>query len=190
VSSLVFIGDSLTEWYDWQARFPGYGVLNLGIAGETIEGLVNRLDRIILALEDPDCIFIMTGINNVAMEDYEIIHEYKRIINRFFSVFRKTEIVIQSLLPADLPWLDKGVITALNKELKGLAGNFTAHYLDVYGAFIGPDGILIREYLADDGVHLSDKGYEVWALVVEGYLHGPEGPTGARVPLSIARGRS
>lgn len=169
---LVFIGDSLTEWYDWQARFTEYEVLNLGVAGETIEGLSNRLDRIVLALAKPDYIFIMTGINNIAMEDYEIIREYKRVVNRFFSVFHKTSLVIQSLLPVDRSWISGGIIPDLNSALKTLAKDFMADYLDVYGAFIGPDGKLIREYLADDGVHLSDKGYEAWAGIVEGYLYG------------------
>jgi len=30
---IAFIGDSLTEYFDWQNRFPEYEVMNLGIAG-------------------------------------------------------------------------------------------------------------------------------------------------------------
>lgn len=172
---LVFIGDSLTEWFDWQARFPGYAALNLGAAGETIEGLANRLDRIILSLGSPDYIFIMTGINNIAMEDYDILREYKRILNRFFSVFHKSTIVIQGLLPVDLSWVDNTVVRGLNASLRDLAKNFMADYLDVYDAFVDSDGKTVREYLMDDGVHLSAKGYAAWAGVVEDYLSQREG---------------
>jgi len=37
--TILFIGDSLTEFFDWQKRFPGHKVVNLGSAGETVETL-------------------------------------------------------------------------------------------------------------------------------------------------------
>lgn len=62
----------MTEFFDWQQRFPEHRVMNLGIAGETVDGLLGRMDRVLLALHDPDLIFVMSGINNIAMEDHEI----------------------------------------------------------------------------------------------------------------------
>ncbi len=47
MKNIVFIGDSLTGYFDWQKRFPDYDVKNLGIGGETVEGLMGRMDRII-----------------------------------------------------------------------------------------------------------------------------------------------
>jgi lysophospholipase L1-like esterase len=78
---LVFIGDSLTEWFDWQRRFPDYTVTNLGISGEPIEGLLERRDRIRSQLTDPDYIFLMTGINNIAMEQYDITGPFREIVS-------------------------------------------------------------------------------------------------------------
>ena len=66
LNHLVFIGDSLTQWGDWERRFPGYQVTNLGISGETVEGLLARRARIRARIENPDVIFLMTGINNLA----------------------------------------------------------------------------------------------------------------------------
>ena len=66
---LLFLGDSLIEYYDWAERFADYDVHNLGIAGETVEGLASRLGRILRELKAPDIVFIMSGINNMAMED-------------------------------------------------------------------------------------------------------------------------
>lgn len=168
--SLVFVGDSLTEWFDWQRRFPEYEVMNFGVAGEPVEGLLYRMDRILLGLQRPDVIFIMTGINNIAMEDYEITNTYRQIVNRFFSVFTKSVIVVQSILPVELSWVDNKHIRAQNESLKGIAKNFMAEYLDVYGLFIDSDGNTISEYLLEDGVHVSDKGYEVWSKAVEAFL--------------------
>lgn len=160
---LLFIGDSLTEYFDWQGRFPQHDIINSGVAGETIEGLAARIDRIILETGSPDMIFIMTGINNIAMEDYDIIHLYNRIINRLFSVFPKSTIVIQSILPVRLPWINNKIIRELNLSLRDIARDYMAEYEDIYAFFTDQEGNLIDSYLLEDGVHLSEKGYEVWS---------------------------
>ncbi|MCK7489345.1 MAG: hypothetical protein MZU79_03150 [Anaerotruncus sp.] len=93
---IVFLGDSLTEWFDWVAYFPQYEVLNLGVSGERVEELLDRLDRIHARIDEPDILFIMTGINNIAMDDYEITGYYRAVIERLTSWYPRTMIVIQS----------------------------------------------------------------------------------------------
>lgn len=43
-------------------------------------------------------------------------------------------------------------------------------YLYLHSSFIDSDGKPIKEYLMEDCVHLSEKGYRVWAKVVEDFL--------------------
>lgn len=171
---LVFVGDSLTEYFDWQNRFPASEVLNLGVSGETVEGLLVRLDRIIPAIQkggrNPDFIFVMTGINNIAMEDYEIIAVYREVIRAIAASFSESRLVIQSLLPVRIPWIDNTIIRQLNESLKQMAEDFKAEYLDLYPIFMSPGSEPKKEYLLDDGVHVSDKGYEVWSAALEDYL--------------------
>ncbi len=139
---LVFIGDSLTEYFDWQNRFPASEVLTLGVSGETVEGLLVRVDRIIPAIQkggrNPDFIFVMTGINNIAMEDYEIMAGYKAVVTAIAGSFSKSKLVIQSLLPVRIPWIDNTIIRQLNESLKQMAKDFKAEYLDLYPIFMGP----------------------------------------------------
>jgi len=168
--TLTFIGDSLTEWFDWQKRFPAYRVTNLGISGEPVEGLLNRLEKIRRTVDSPDYLFIMTGINNIAMEHYDIAGTYREIVSRLTSWFKNSTVVVQSLLPVRLEWIGDNVIKDINRHLHQLAKEFDAEYLDVYRLFIDSQGNPMRETLLDDGVHLSDKGYEVWADEVERFL--------------------
>jgi lysophospholipase L1-like esterase len=74
---LVFIGDSLTQWFNWQGRFPDYVVVNLGISGETVEGLLARRERIRSQINDPEDVFLMSGINNIANEQLPGINNRK-----------------------------------------------------------------------------------------------------------------
>ena len=167
---LVFIGDSLTEWFDWQERFPAYRVLNLGISGETVEELLDRRDRIRSRVEAPDVIFLMTGINNVLSEQYDITRPYAEIVRNLTTWYKGAKVVVQSLLPVDMPWIKNDTIRTINRHLGEIAREHGAEYLDVYAAYTDANGNPRPGLLSDDGVHLAGKGYDVWATVVEQYL--------------------
>jgi lysophospholipase L1-like esterase len=167
---LVFIGDSLTQWFDWQSRFPDYDVMNLGISGETVEGLLNRRERLRVQLVDPDVLFLMTGINNLANEQYELAEPYQEIVRNLTTWYKKSTLVVQSILPVELTWISNRIIMDTNRRLEQIAREHRADYLDVYRHFVDAAGNVRRGFLQEDGVHLSNKGYEAWASQVESYL--------------------
>ena len=51
---LLFIGDSLIQFFDWQKRFPAYQITNLGVAGESVQGLLARIPALNERMEAPD----------------------------------------------------------------------------------------------------------------------------------------
>lgn len=167
---LMFIGDSLTEFYDWNKRFPQDEVFNLGISGETVEELYERLPRVMSKINEADFIFIMTGINNIAMEDFDVLGAYRGIIKTLTSTYKNSTVVVQSTLPVALYWIDNRLIKSINMTLKEISEKYKAEYLDIYSLFIDENDKANRLCLLDDGVHISDKGYEVWSQAVEEYL--------------------
>ena len=170
MKNLVFIGDSLTELYNWQKRFPQYRLTNLGISGEPVDSLLDRRERIRASIEDPDFIFLMTGINNIAMEQYDIIGPCREIVRNLAIWYKKSKVVIQSILPVALEWISNNAIRDTNRHLEQIAREFSAEYLDVYSLFIDSNGKPKNEYFQDDGVHLTCEGYDVWASEVERFL--------------------
>jgi lysophospholipase L1-like esterase len=167
---LVFIGDSLTQWCDWEQRFPGYQVTNLGISGETVEGMLARRERIRTQIVNPDFIFLMTGINNIATGEYDIIPPYREIVRNLTTWYKQATVVVQSLLPVDGKWVSATVIQDINRQLKEIAREFNAEYLDVHRLFVDAQGLPKNGYLSDDGVHLAGKGYDAWAREVQQFL--------------------
>jgi len=170
MKQLVFIGDSLTEWYDWQRRFPEYRVSNLGIAGETVAGLLARRDRIRGRVDTPDVVFLMTGINDLANGNYAIHDAYREIVRNLTTWFKNATIVVQSVLPVDTFLVDKYVIHDANRTIAKTAHEYGATFLDVYPLFADEDGTPRPGYLSEDGVHLAVKGYAVWSGAVEQFL--------------------
>ena len=165
-NQFLFIGDSLIEFFDWQERFPDREVFNYGSAGETAEGLLGRLPNIINRVQSPDLVMIMTGINNVAMEDYGFLHTYEKIVARLKEAYGQTTIAMVSLLPVDLFFLGDA-IPRVNERLKDIAQNNSILYLDMYPLFLDENSRTIASYFEADGVHLSTYGYEVWSRALE-----------------------
>lgn len=168
----LFIGDSLIEFFNWQKRFPDNHVHNFGSAGETAEGLLARLPNIFKRTLSPDLVMIMTGTNNIAMEDYGFLSTYEKIIDLLQAKYAQTVIVMTSLLPIELFFLGDAVIR-VNKRLKAIARDKNIIYLDLYPLFLGKNKKAIASYYEADGVHLSTEGYEVWARALEETVFRP-----------------
>lgn len=162
----LFIGDSLIEFFNWQKRFPDYQVHNFGSAGETAEGLFSRLPGIINRVTEPDLVMIMTGINNIAMEDYGFLFTYEKIIGLLRESYGQAAIVMTSLLPIELFFLGEAV-PRVNKRLAETARNMHIIYLDLYPLFLDEVATPVKAFYDADGVHLSPEGYEVWARALE-----------------------
>jgi lysophospholipase L1-like esterase len=165
--NILFLGHSLIEFFDWQRRLPSHKVANLGVAGETVEGLLSRLEGIINAYPQADLIFIMTGINNVAMENLDFLAPYRRIIGKLSAAYPKANIYIHSLLPVLVDFIEPDNIREVNVSLKVFAADTGSEFIDLYRHFVDEHGMPLQDYLLDDGVHLTDKGYEVWSGVLE-----------------------
>jgi lysophospholipase L1-like esterase len=128
------------------------------------------MDAVCASTSDPDVIFLMTGINNIAMEEFGVTAPYGEILKRMTSHFRHSKVVVQSILPVRLPWAENERIAGVNLSLRELAEQFGATYLDLYSLFTDPAGAPIAVYLLEDGVHLSAAGYARWADAVEQFL--------------------
>lgn len=162
--TILFLGHSLIEFFDWQQRFPEHRVYNLGRAGETVEGLLSRTGGIIEKHPPPDLIFIMTGLNNVAMEDFDFLDSFREIIGKLSVAYPESRIFINSLLPTMLEEIPDESIRRVNRSLKVIAGETGAEFLDIYSTFTAKG---VEDCLLPDGVHLNNKGYALWAEAVE-----------------------
>jgi lysophospholipase L1-like esterase len=167
---LLFAGDSLIEYYDWQERFRDHKVANFGLAGESVQGLLGRIVKFPELFPEADMIFLMSGINNVAMGDTGFIGFYHVIVEKLLAAYPGSSVYVHSLLPVAVDFIDNGMIIDVNESLKKMAVELDVNFVDLHRRYALGDGSFVKEYLLDDGVHLSRAGYEVWASVVEGIL--------------------
>ncbi|MEA3374070.1 MAG: GDSL-type esterase/lipase family protein [Campylobacterota bacterium] len=163
---LIFLGDSLTAYNNWNRFGPHY---NGGIPGDTTDGLLYRLQHTLN--KQPDTVVLMIGINDLlqGVPLSQVKSNYTLLIDSLEAVER---LLILSNLPIarfdDRDELNAKVI-ALNIFLKSMVKERGLTYVDLYKHFTDGRGDLVDEYTSD-GVHLSEAGYRVWEEQLTSYL--------------------
>ncbi len=156
--TFLFLGDSLIADYDWQERMPHFTIINRGVPGETTQGLLTRIPAITQSIKDPEMILLMIGTNNLIIEDYSFLEPLRQIIVALTSQYPTTEVITNSLLPIQLPWLNMDALQQINAKIEPMTQQTGSCYLDMFTRFKPTP-----EFFQGDGVHLQRKAYELWS---------------------------
>jgi len=167
-SDIVMIGDSITFRAEWGEVLPGVLVINRGIGGDTVKGVLNRFDSI--KSTEASKAFIMIGVNDV-INDHpvkEIYAQYSLLVNKLKEsnitpYIQSTLYVGKSLYP-----LNKR-IGQLNQKLKELSINEGVAYIDV-NTKLAPNDLLGASFTSDD-IHMNGRGYLLWKDMILPYVY-------------------
>lgn len=176
--AIVMLGNSLTEQGLWSEYFPGKDVLNRGIGGDIIAGIIDRLPDILK--NRPSKIFITAGVNDILF--YDISKEqFEQGYAKIFEIIKqqqpKCKIYLGSLLPvnetvkSDNKFLvDKNnKIKAFNELIKAFAVEHDLKYIDIHSHML--EGTALSAGFTVDGIHLNEKGYLVWTSLLKPYIY-------------------
>ena len=164
------LGDSLVEWGDWETLLPDYRVINRGIAGEDVEGLSLRLHDETLAAETAEHILIMAGTNNLLMGNLFFPAIFKTMLPRLRELRPQSTITLNAIFPMDIVGVNRDTIDRLNSELFQAASAAGCRFLDMNAAFSEQCLPITHPCFLEDGVHLSTRGYQVWADAISHHL--------------------
>ena len=168
-TGIMFVGDSLTDFCEWQEFLRNVPIQNRGIAGDTTSGVLARIDNLVESR--PQKVFIMIGINELLQGETvnKVASNYQLILQNFKEKSPQTKIFIKSVLPLNQKFTDPAInseVIKLNIKLQELAKNFSAQYIDLFPAFLGNNNQLNEQYTTD-GLHLNGKGYLLWKTIIE-----------------------
>jgi lysophospholipase L1-like esterase len=174
---VVFLGDSITDYWKLADYFPGKPYLNRGIDGQTTPQMLVRYRQDVIDLH-PKVLVVLAGTNDIAgvtgsarKEDIEANYTSMAELARVHRI----RLVFASLLPANNYSEDAKEnyalrpperILALNAWLKNFCVKSGLVYLDYYSALIDDHGMLKRD-LSDDGLHPNAAGYKIMAPLAE-----------------------
>ncbi len=164
---VVFLGDSLTEFYDVVKYYPEYKVLNRGIGGDTSFGVEKRLKESVFDA-NPKVTTMLIGANN----QNSLMDNYEKILQSFKQNAPDMKVVLLSLTSMTDNW---GKFNQKAKEnnvkIKEYANTYGYEFVNLYDPLLDDNtGELKREYTIDGG-HLTDKGYEIVTNQIKPVLH-------------------
>lgn len=167
-NQIVMLGNSLTAGGQWHELLSRNDVINRGIPGETVDGILARIDDIVL--RQPKLVVLMIGINDLTVRGRsaeEVYSFYEKVIKRFQS--EKIPVLVQSTLLIHKQERVNGQILELNQKLEAYCISSQANWLNL-NKVLAPKGELDVQYSYDD-LHLNAQGYRVWAEELKIWLH-------------------
>ncbi|MFM7107198.1 MAG: platelet-activating factor acetylhydrolase IB subunit [Pirellulales bacterium] len=172
---LIFIGDSITQGWEgegkqaWDKFYGARKAMNAGISGDRTQHVLWRLDNGNVNGITPKVAVVMIGTNNAAAnEPADTAAGIEAVVRSLRQKLPGTKVLLLGVFPRgatlDDPLRKKN--TAVNEHLVKLDDGKDVFYLDIGPNFLAADGTLAKEIMPDL-LHLSPRGYEIWAEAIE-----------------------
>ena len=176
-ADLIFIGDSITQGWEgagakdvWDKYYGKRNAVNLGIGGDRTQHVLWRLDHGNIDGIKPKLAVLMIGTNNSNGKDNtaeEIGEGIKAIVQKLRAKLPETKVLILAVFPrGEKPNLQREKNAQASQIASTLADNKHVYFLDIGPKFLTADGTLTKDIMPDR-LHLSAKGYEIWAASTE-----------------------
>jgi len=175
---LLLIGDSITQGWEnagkdvWAKYYTPRNAVNLGIGGDRTQHVLWRLDNGNIDGIKPKLAVLMIGTNNASSNTPEQIADgVTAIVKKLRDKLPDTKVLILAIFPrgADANDAKRQTNSKANEIIAKLADGKMIEYLDIGPAFLADDGTLSKEIMPDL-LHLSPKGYQIWAESIEGHV--------------------
>lgn len=188
-AKLVFLGDSITQGWEgkgkatWEKFYATRNAANFGIGGDRTEHVLWRLDNGNFDGLSPKLIVLMIGTNNTghvgrpqkelndaiyACSADQTADGVELILRRLKEKVPQAKVLLLGIFPRGETPADamRQQNEATNASIAKLADGKRVYFLDIGKTFLQPDGTLTREIMPDL-LHLSEKGYDMWADAIE-----------------------
>ena len=175
-AQILFIGDSITQGWEgsgkqvWEQHYANRKAINLGVGGDRTQHVLYRLQNGNLEGIKPKAAVVMIGTNNSNGED-NTAQQIAEGVNAIVKELRTKEPQMKILLLGIFPRGEninpqRGKITQCNQIIQKLDDGKNVFYLDIGYRFLEEDGTL-SVTIMPDYLHLTQKGYEIWADAIE-----------------------
>jgi lysophospholipase L1-like esterase len=178
---VYFVGDSITRRWgatdypkflaNWRQNLHGWNAANFGWGGDTVQNVLWRLVNGELDGVTPRVIVVMAGTNNIGARPpaggaeskaAEIADGLKAVLDVCRAKAPDAVVILMGITPRNDNPAALPVVEKANERLERLADGKKVRYLNINAKLADKEGKL-REGMSPDRLHLSEKGYQVWA---------------------------
>lgn len=174
---VAFVGDSITQGWEgegaeeWATRFAPLSAINLGVSGDQTQHVIHRFQSGAYDALRVEAVVMMIGTNNFGGGKHsprEAADGVRAILDEIALRWPKARVLLLGVFPRgaskDDPY--RAQIAELNAILASYAEPGRVEFKDIGGSFLADDGSLPAEIMPDF-LHLSKRGYAIWADAIE-----------------------
>lgn len=178
--NIVFLGDSIIDWYPIEEIFGSLPIVRSGVAGYETNDILSRLDDMVYKY-NPTKVFVLIGTNDLKTDEdktKETANKIIEILNNIKAKRPMTKIYFQSIYPvnreegaAEERYNDE--IQEVNSIVRKYCESNNVVYIDMYKELADGEGNF-KENMTNDGLHPNDLGYARISQVLLKYIYEKE----------------
>lgn len=170
--AILFVGSSSITLWDTATAFPGLTVINRGFGGSQIPDITYYYDQVVKPYQPAKIVFY-AGENDIASGQTieQLLQNFKVFLEKVDRDFPGTPVFYLAIKPSLLRWTMWPELDKANTEIRQfIATKPNLYYVDTASVLLSgttkPSATLFKE----DGLHLSESGYQRWQKVLFPYL--------------------
>jgi lysophospholipase L1-like esterase len=193
---VYFMGDSITRRWgtsdpqyadllrNWNENFKGWNAADFGWGADKTQNMLWRLQQGELDGVNPKVIVLMAGTNNIGnvspTDDTDVraaqtVRGVAAVLKELRARAPKATIVLMGITPRSDNIRVMPIIDAANRGIARLANGHRIRYLNINARLTDAHGLLLPG-MTKDGLHLTAKGYQLWADALKPILLERLGP--------------
>lgn len=167
--TLFYGSSSVRLWINMADDLKELAPINLGFGGSTLAACTWFFDRVMEGYQ-PKRLIIYAGDNDLGdgRHPEEVFLFFQQLAAKAFKRFGSIPCYFISLKPSINRWykVDQFRFTnsIIEAEIKANLPNW--HYIDIFNPML-KNGYADASYFVEDGLHLSPKGYALWADIIK-----------------------
>lgn len=162
-NAVLFVGSSSIRMWKSADDFPGFTVLNRGFGGTQWSDLNFYFDQLVAPYDAPT-IVLYEGDNDITVgkSPEQVLEDTKEFVEKVKGLGTQPNLVFMAIKPSITRAEIWPQMERYNQLLKEYVDTLPkAWYVDEAARFFNEDGSLPAD-LFSDGLHLSEKGYQIW----------------------------
>ena len=168
----VFYGSSSIRLWDTLAEdLQSTRLVNRGFGGSTLRACVHFFERLLLPLK-PLALFLYAGDNDLGDGETPdtVLQSFASFQEKLEQHFPSIPFAFMSIKPSPARFGIVKQIQSTNELIKAaMVKSGHGEFVDVFSPMLGNDGRPKIDLFTEDGLHLSHKGYLVWAKTLVPY---------------------
>lgn len=174
--AILFIGSSsIRLWKTMAKDFPQHKVINRGFGGSQIADATTYADRIIAPYK-PRLIVLGAGGNDIhaGKTAEQVAADFRAFVEKVRELLPDVRIAFFSINPAPARAAEVENVRRANQLIKAyIAYGKNLDYINIFDAFLGPDGQPREDLFVADRLHPNAAGYDIRAELTRVHLGPP-----------------